>query len=153
MVEQRFLREKIASTRDIPKKIRSLVSFPIEAVIRRKVDSGELWLVEVKVVDFQKILESHKRLKEVETLLERRRDKIERYKLDLDSRAESINNLRDELRRLQDANEQLMKNIENPSRHGPPVRSPKNYLAVAMERGTKFGSPALRGGDGGLEKK
>ena len=32
-------------------------------------------------------------------------------------------------------------------------RSPKNYLAVAGERGTNFGSPSIQGGSAGLEKK
>lgn len=32
-------------------------------------------------------------------------------------------------------------------------KSEKNYLAVAEERGTKFGSPAIQGGLAGLEKK
>lgn len=143
----RHLRKQIDRGKyELPNELSFLERSKYIAIFQQKVDGEREWFVEVQSSWLKSLLATKKKLLEARSRIR----SLLSEKQEIESELQALRKLNADLK---SNNERLLQNIEADQTPDRFVRSPKNYLAVAEERGTKFGSPALQGGLAGLEKK
>lgn len=143
----RHLRKQIDSGKcELPEELSFLGRSKYTAIFQQKVGGTREWFVEVQGSWLKSLLATKKKLLEARSTIRT----LLAEKQEIEVELQALRKLNADLR---SNNERLLQNIEADQTPDSFPRSPKNYLAVAEERGTKFGTPPLQGGLAGLEKK
>ena len=138
---------------ELPKALAFLKKSSLAALYEERTGMGTIWSVEISVAAYRLLLNAKAKSKIV--LAERASQNqaliaLREQILKLEAEIERVHHEKSVI--LRQHNEFAKQVVTEKGTFRPP-KSSKNYFAVADDKGTNFGSPAIQGGSVGLEKK
>lgn len=154
MRRKRYLaKQVVGGDVNLPRSLSFLSEAKYHSVVEESTEGRRKWLVEMTPRHLRELLEAEARSEFSDKERDEYKNVIRDQKTHIARLEEQVRNMEHEKEVLVRQHNEFAKQVVQEDGRIRIPRSEKNYLAVAEERGTKFGSPPIQGGLAGLEKK